>query len=166
MLCSDDHLIVIAIAANAHTQDCGLEGFTRSLIELECLAMQQEAATGNGDDAAAYRFKLNRRDLTDVRALFEENRRSFSTRYPKEEVSPDAPSITAADHLRLRKHLTDPLTVLKLAHGYAYQGDESPGWKTSKARELCDAAKGNAAACLEGYESRPWGLYPSRTRDL
>jgi len=151
-------LIVLAIAASAHTQSCGLEGFTRSLNELECFAMEHEAATAIGDDAAAYRFKLNRRDLKRVRFLYEENRRSFCARYPRELVSLDIPSISAADYVRLHEHLTDPLTVLKLAQSYAYQANESPGWETSKARELCDAAKATAAVCMPGYESRPWGL--------
>ncbi|HHH30583.1 MAG TPA: hypothetical protein ENK57_19885 [Polyangiaceae bacterium] len=146
---------MVAIAASAETQAHELAGYLRSLNGLRSQASEHERAIAAGDEVEAHRFTLNRLDLRHARALSAENRRSYLARYPSETVS-DAPNISVADYARLREHLTDPLTVLKLTQSYAYQTCESPSWKTSKARTLCDAATATAAACMRGYGSRPW----------
>ena len=158
LMCSDDHLAVIAIAAMASTQGDGLAGLRRTLREMECRAMEHEAAIASGDTLAASMLETRRAELKAIRVLWNTNRDAVAARYRGEEPEGDKPTITAADFRRLAAHLSDPLTVLKLTVRYEYQACEAPDWLASTARQHCDAAKTTAAFCLPGFHSRPAGL--------
>jgi len=155
LMCSDDHLKAIAIVAMASAQGDGVHGLRRALREMECRAVEHEAAIASGDMLAASVLETRRTELRAIRVLWNANRDAFAARYRGEEPEGDKPTITAADFKRLASHLTDPVTVLKLTARYEYQACEAPDWATSTARDHCDAAKAIAGYCLPGWESRP-----------
>lgn len=155
LMCTDDHLAVVAIVAMASARGDGVHGLRRSLREMECRAMKHEAAVASGDTLAASVLETRRVELRAIRVLWNANRDAFAARYRGEEPVVDKPTITAADYRRLASHLTDPVTVLKLTARYEYQACEAPHWVTSTARDHCDAAKAIAGHCLPGWESRP-----------
>ncbi|MGE0789769.1 MAG: hypothetical protein AB7S26_29115 [Sandaracinaceae bacterium] len=154
LMCSKDHLSVVAIVAMASNLGEGVEGLRRGLREMRSRAMEHEAAVASGDAMAAWRLSLERAELSALRPLWLANRRALAERYGKAPEE-DEPTITAADFDRLDAHLTDPVTVLKLTSRYEYQACEAPDWATSTARDHCDAAKAIAGYCLPGWSSRP-----------
>lgn len=155
LMCSGDHLSVMAIVAMASSRGAGLPGLRRTLHEMRSRAVEYEAAVAAGDAMAATVLEQRRDELRALRVLWLANRRALEARYPGEEHEGEEPTITAADFERLAVHLMDPVAVLRLTERYEYQASEAPDWATSTARAYCDAAKAIAAHCLAGWHTAP-----------
>tara|TARA_R110000868_G_C10651982_1_gene745044 strand:+ start:34 stop:459 length:426 start_codon:yes stop_codon:yes gene_type:complete len=83
-----------------------------------------------------------------------ENVKSLASRYPSEDWDPIEP---------MREHVEDypslsPVAVIKLAHCYAYQACEHPGWEASEACKMIDSLVSRVSHDLPGYDDAPWGL--------
>jgi len=95
--------------------------------------------------------------------LWAENYRSVDHRYPDDEEDlPGPDGFSGATTLTYVFDsiggMLDPVVVLKALQCYEYQSCEHPEWKTSSARQFCEALRKVAIALLPGYSEAPWSF--------
>jgi hypothetical protein len=78
--------------------------------------------------------------------LVAENRRSVDWRYDEDELEEPYTFTEYAGHF-------DPVKMLAAIACYEYQACEHPGWKTSEARDFCEALRQRTIHQLPGYGS-------------
>ena len=88
--------------------------------------------------------------------LWLENHKSVTYRYSdsktvKEQPAPDY-------HYKRKIDGFDPVQVLKAIDCYEYQASEHPEYKTSEARNFCQALRKAAISSLAGYDEAAWGI--------
>lgn len=80
--------------------------------------------------------------------LVAENKRSVNHRYDEDEFEEPYEFTSYAGPF-------DPVAILKAVNCYEYQASEHPGWKTSEAREFCEALRSHTIRTLPGYDAYP-----------
>jgi hypothetical protein len=89
----------------------------------------------------------------DLGALFTvECAASIAYRYPN-----DPPEAAEPFKYRIPRQQPTIVEAFKIFDCYEYQSCEHPGWKTSRAAEICRKVKDTLIAKLPGYEAAPWG---------
>jgi len=112
---------------------------------------------GDYDGSESYEESLERRrrEVTSANAetwgatLLAENRASVNYRYQEDEI--EAPYV-----LTEYAGQFNPVAVLSAVNCYEYQSCEHPGWKSSEARQFCEALRARMIHALPGYDSAPW----------
>lgn len=96
-----------------------------------------------------------------VNLLAAENLRSLAARYPRHATN-DAAVLDSFEPLTRAQEREakawSPLTVIKLAHCYAYQSSEHDGWEDSEACRMMAALEQKLVTMLPGYDDAPWGV--------
>jgi len=111
-------------------------------------------SAGDLNLASNRRRELTRTTAAEVGAmLLAENLRSVSYRY-----SDDA-EVWAAPYVFTRlPGSPNPVIILKAVACYEYQACEHPEWRSSEARQFCDALRHRMIRLLPGYQQAPWEI--------
>ena len=116
----------------------------------------------NGPDLSRYSSQERAELFAEI--LYEENIRSVLTRYPNDTLE-SAPGplekpkrIEIFDRDVARPPVTDPVAILKLCDGLAYQSCETDDWRETQAFALLGAIRKAAIRELSGYDDAEWTL--------
>jgi hypothetical protein len=82
--------------------------------------------------------------------LWSENYRSVNYRYSERSRRP---SYTYSEPIR-KPTCAEALSII---HCYSYQTCEHKAWRTSEAKQFCDALEASITHCVPGYDAAPWG---------
>jgi hypothetical protein len=114
-------------------------------------ALPGESSTEGRYAAYLAGLRENKRTVTRANAgmwgavLVAENKRSVNHRYDEDDIEDPYQFTFYAGPF-------DPVAILKALNCYEYQASEHPAWKTSEAREFCEALRGEMIRRLPGYD--------------
>ena len=154
-ICGPDHFIALATFAVGITGR-GYPGSGRRRVDLDFL--QHFGGVRAPEDTPAKVAE------TWANCLYRENIRSVLTRYPNDtfETAPgllDKPkAIRIPPGAVSLPPITDPVAILKLCDGLAYQCCETDDWQTTPAHALLQAIQRAAVRDLPGYQDMEWTL--------
>lgn len=152
-VCSRDHFVALAVFAATKPRRQSTPRVDPTYVDCFRPVAEKLLALKPHELASVY-----------AEALYQENVRSVSHRYPNDprDGLPGEPSgvvDVSARNMIQAVYALPPLHILKMCNGLDYQSCETDDWRETRAYALLQAIKDAAIRELPGYDDGPWDYH-------